>query len=77
MSNDQMTNWHQITSEEAFRLSQAEFKGMVMQALKDLRDDVKNLESYNSTSRYISMFIAGLSGIVSGLFGESMLRGGK
>ena len=58
-------NWNDITTEETYRLSQAEFKGMVIQALKDIRCDIQELKSYNTNSRYISMVIAGISGIVA------------
>lgn len=69
-NTDQLTNWNEITSDEAYRLSQAEFRGMVMQALKDIRCDINDLKSYNTNSRYMSMFLGGLAGIVSGLFGS-------
>ena len=71
MPND-LSRWDQITSEEAFRLSQAEFKGMTIQALKDIREDIRQLQSYNNNTRYISMLLAGIAGIVSGFFGSSI-----
>ena len=52
------TNWNEITTEEAYRLSQAEFKGMTMQALKDIREDIQELKGYNNNTRYISMTLA-------------------
>ena len=71
---NQLSNWDQISTEEAFRLSQAEFKGMTIQALKDIRGDIRELQSYNNNTRYISMFLAGISGILSGLFGSSVVK---
>ena len=66
------TNWNEITTEEAYRLSQAEFKGMTMQALKDIREDIQESKGYNNNTRYISMILAGISGIASGIFGSTM-----
>ena len=65
-----LTNWDQITSDEAFRLSTAEFKGMTIQALKDIREDIHGLQDYNNNTRYISMILAGIAGIASGIFGS-------
>ena len=69
---NQLNNWDQISSEEAFRLSSAEFRGMTIQALKDIREDINDLKGYNNNSRYISMFIAGVAGIVSGILGRTI-----
>ena len=38
------TDWNNITTEEAYRLSQAEFRGMTIQALKDIRCDIQELK---------------------------------
>ena len=73
MPND-TSRWDQITSEEAYRLSQAEFKGMAIQALKDIRGDIHDLQSYNNNTRYISMILAGIAGIASGIFGSSIQK---
>ena len=70
MVSKKMANWNEITTDETFRLSQAEFKGMTIQALKDIRSDIKELQNYNTGSRYISMIIAGITGIVSGILGR-------
>lgn len=72
MLNKNMQDWNQITTDEAYRLSQAEFRGMTIQALKDIRSDIKDLQNYNTSSRYISMIIAGIAGIVSGIFGKNI-----
>jgi len=68
------TDWNNITTEEAYRLSQAEFRGMTIQALKDIRCDIQELKGYNNNSRYISMIIAGISGVISGIFGKDILK---
>lgn len=64
------TNWSEISNEEAFRLSQAEFRGMVIQALKDIRSDVNDMKQQNAITRYISIAIAGIAGIISGILGR-------
>jgi len=67
-----LTDWNKITTDEAYRLSQAEFKGMSIQALQDLQRDVQELKNYNNNTRYISMGIAGISGIVASIFGQKI-----
>jgi hypothetical protein len=48
-------------------MSQSEFKGMVIQSLKDIREDISELKQQNNITRWISMGIAGIAGIVSGV----------
>ena len=69
-----MTNWNEISTEEAYRLSQAEFKGLTLQALKDIRSDIQELKGYNNNTRYISVILAGVSGIVSGIFSKNIIK---
>jgi hypothetical protein len=57
----------EITSEEAYHMQNAEFRGMVIQSLKDIREDITDLKSQNNISRWVSMGIAGVAGIVSGV----------
>ena len=66
------SKWNELTNSQAFQLSQAEFKGMTMQALKDIKEDISQLQSYNNNSRYIAMVIAGIAGIVSGILGREI-----
>jgi len=62
----------EITSEESYRMSQSEFKGMVVQSLKDIREDIAEIKGQNNMSRWISMGVAGLAGIVSGIIGKEI-----
>ena len=71
MSND-LSKWDQITTDEAYKLSMAEFRGMTIQALKDIREDIRGLQDYNNNTRYISLLLAGIAGIASGIFGSSI-----
>lgn len=65
-------DWNTISSEEAYRLGQAEFRGMTIQALKDIKEDIAEIKGQNNTTRYISMTIAGVSGIISGVLGKDI-----
>lgn len=62
----------QINSEEAYRMSQAEFKGMVIQSLKDIREDIADIKTQNNVVKWISFGIAGLTGLVSSLIGREL-----
>ena len=59
----------EITTEQTYKLSQAEFKGMVIQALSDIRSDIKEIKQDQANTRYIQMIVSGIVGGVSGLFG--------
>ena len=71
------SDWKSISTDEAYRLSQAEFKGMVTQALQDIRRDISALDNKiggmqtdQRIRNYINMGIAGMSGIIAGLFSK-------
>ncbi len=60
-----------ITSEEAYKMSQSEFKGATIQALQDIRNDIQELKSYNRDSRIVSSLLGIASGIIASLTGIS------
>lgn len=62
----------EISKEDAYRMDQSEFKGMVIQSLKDIREDIAELKGQNNVSRWISMGVAGVAGIISGLLGKDV-----
>jgi len=64
-----VNDWENISTNETYKLSIAEFKGMTIQALQDIRNDIKDIKQEHSITRYISMGIAGISGIVAGIIG--------
>lgn len=64
--------WKDISTDEAYKLSQAEFKGMALQAFQDIRNDIHEMKQERAITRYISFAIAGLTGILSGLFGTHL-----
>ena len=65
-------NLDSITSEEAYRMETAEFKGMVIQSLKDIREDIGEIKNQNNMTRWISLAIAGVAGVVSGAIGKDI-----
>lgn len=72
MPNGRKFTWEEMKEAEARALKKGEFQGMVLEALQDLKGDVKDLQNYNNNTRYVSMIIAGVSGIVSGIFGGNI-----
>ena len=62
----------EITLEESYRLDNAEFKGMVIQSLKDIREDVTDIKTQNNVTRWISMGVAGIAGIASGMMSRNI-----
>lgn len=73
-NSNEHKHWSEISSGESYKLSMAEFKGATIQALKDLDKRVASIENYNNNSRLISMFVAGISGIVSGVLGTTLRK---
>lgn len=69
-----LTNWNEITTQEAFNLSQAEFRGVTLEALKDLKDDIQSMQRDKEIKGYINYFIAGVIGLLSGMFGSKFLH---
>ena len=65
-------SWNEITSAEAYRLQNAEFHGMTIQALKDIREDIAEIKQQNNVTRWISMGIAGVAEILSGIMGKDI-----
>ncbi len=61
-----------ITQEESYRINQSEFKGMVIQSLKDIREDVAEIKNQNNVTRWISLSIAGVAGVLSGILGKDI-----
>ena len=73
MEPQKTTNdWEQLSPSEAYRLSQAEFKGMTLQALQDIRSEISEMKRDKEVRGYINYFISG----VVALF-VSMISGRK
>lgn len=67
-----LRNWDEITTNEAYMLSQAEFRGMVIQALSDIRSDIQELKADRNAKNYISYAVAAIVGAISGMFGGNV-----
>lgn len=65
-------NWSEITNEESYRLSMAEFKGASIQALQDLDKRISGIEVHNRDTRIVSLVISGVSGVLAGFFGVNI-----
>ena len=62
------TDWKDITTDEAYRLDNAKFQGMTIQALQDLRNDIDELKTQNNNKNLISYAISLVIGAIGGLF---------
>lgn len=72
MSKESRQTLDQISSEDGYKIANAEFKGMVIQSLKDIREDINEIKEQNNVTRWISFGIAGLAGIVSSIMGKDI-----
>lgn len=60
-------DWKDISTDEAYKLSQAEFKGMVLQSLQDIREDIKDLQQDAKIRNWITFGIGSLAGIITSI----------
>lgn len=74
-------DWEQISREQSYKLSQAEFKGMVIQALKDIREDIgenkrdiKKLQDSVSNIKIVSATISAVGGVITSFITGMGLR---
>lgn len=67
--NGQKYTWEDIKAAEAEALKKGEFQGMVVQALQDLRSDVKDLQTQNTNKNLIQWGVSILVGGIAGLLG--------
>jgi hypothetical protein len=65
-----MAQWEELKKEEAYKLSMAEFKGTTIEALQQIRGDVRALQQNNTIKGYINYGISGIVGMVAGIFGS-------
>ena len=61
-------------SDDTYKMSMAEFKGSVIQSLVDIKDDIQELKDYNRDTRVVALVISGISGVISGFFGGSIIK---
>ena len=76
MPNQQITNdsnkWNEIDSQAAYNLSQAEFKGMTIQALQDIRNDINTINREKEIKSYINYLISGVIGMIAALVSKNI-----
>ncbi len=58
-------DWKDISTDDAYQLSMSEFKGTTIQALQDLRDDVRELKQDAKVRNWITFGIGGFAGILA------------
>ncbi len=63
----QAKDWQDISTNEAYRLSVAEFRGMVLQSLQDIRGDIKDIQQDTKIRSYITFAVGGIAGVVTSL----------
>ncbi len=59
------SDWQEVSTDEAYKLSVAEFRGMVLQSLQDIRGDIKDIQMDAKIRGYITFAIGGVAGIVT------------
>lgn len=60
-------DWKNITTDDVYQLSQAEFKGATIQALQDIREDIKELQQDAKVRNWITFGIGGASGLIASI----------
>lgn len=70
----QTSDWKDISTDEAYRLSLAEFKGTTIQALQDLKQDIAEIKHDNSVRNYITLSIGGIAGIAASILTSLGMR---
>ncbi len=60
-----VSDWKDITTDDVYQLSMSEFKGATIQALQDLREDIKELKQDARVRNWITFGIGGLSGLIA------------
>ena len=67
-------NWEDLNSNETYKLNMAEFRGMTIQALQNIKEDLKevkqnqlNLQSQVNNQKLIAMVMGGVAGVVAAI----------
>jgi hypothetical protein len=61
------SDWKNISTDDVYQLSMSEFKGATIQALQDIREDIKELQQDSRVRNWITFGIGGLSGIIASI----------
>ena len=65
-------DWQTLSTDEAYKLSVAEFRGMVLQSLQDIREDIKEIKVDRNIRSWINYGISGVIGLAAGFTGHTM-----
>lgn len=60
-------DWQEISTEDVYKLSMSEFKGTTIQALQDIREDIKDIQQDAKVKNWITFGIGGLAGIIASI----------
>lgn len=60
-------DWQEISTEDVYKLSMSEFKGTTIQALQDIREDIKDIQQDAKVRNWITFGIGGLAGIIASI----------
>lgn len=61
------SNWKDISTEQAYKMTMAEFKGATIQALQDMKDDIKEMQQDAKVRNWITFGIGSLSGLIAAI----------
>lgn len=59
------SDWKDISTDDVYQLSMSEFKGATIQALQDIREDIKELQQDAKVKNWITFGIGGISGLIA------------
>ncbi len=57
-------DWKKLTTDDAYQLSISEFKGATIQALQDIREDIKEIKQDAKVKNWITFGIGGAAGML-------------
>jgi hypothetical protein len=61
------SNWKNISTDDVYQLSMSEFKGATIQALQDIREDIKDIKKDAQVRGWISFGIGGAAGLIASI----------
>lgn len=61
------SDWKDISTDDAYKLSMSEFKGITTQALQDIREDIKDLQQDAKVRNWITFGIGALSATITSI----------
>lgn len=59
------SDWKDISTDDVYKLSMSEFRGATIQALQDIREDIKEIQQDAKVRNWITFGIGGISGLIA------------